>query len=333
MSMTLEVSESEHQIYDDLNKLRTNPSSVKEIFTKSIKALSGIPSKKKKGDELAQHLKALVKINALNSVELSPGLCNAAHDILQAITQLGLKFHKEMTREQFKLTCRKHVGGFTHIVSMSDQGTIESFFPRVFISEVDEKGDYKKSIISSSTTFCGVASVIINDEPTSVLILADSITEGASKMIYDAEDYPDFFEAFNTLDVSKNGRINGESIKKILLDLGYYSKSPVVLEILEKIAASEEKQKEIVGTDFNSFMEVIMTKVNDSNKEGLYEIFRLFKDDPSTDTISLKELRKIATEIQDEELLADITGLIRLARTDTATLTFDEFKKFYFNEE
>lgn len=315
--------------FESLNKLRENPTSFSENFNILSKALGRIPLQKTVSEELQSFTTKLNTFTNLPQLKLSPGLCSVAEDFLLMVHENGPTSFHYMDFEDYILQCRKHVGGFNKIIKIMDHGSLDQLFGRIVIHQDDPKRTYRDALFDNDMKYVGVASELVDEEPTFVFVIADEIIEGESKHVYNPNDYPELKQAFDLFDVSNIGRIQCKEIKKTMLDLGFHHKAPIVFNIINQL----DNPNNLIGADFNDYMETILSNVNDKSEEGLKNIFSLYKDDASADTISLRNLKKMAFDLDEKDLLAEINGLIKLARTDGVTLTYEEFSQFYFNEE
>jgi len=294
-----------------------------------VKALASIPLKKAVSNELAAFTKTLRSKTAVPEMSLSNGLCLAAKEIIAKLEKKGASYYHNLTTEDMTLICRKYTGGFEAINFLFEEGTIDNTLPKLMISEYDPKRTNKNVIFDPSLLVCGVSTAIIEEEEATLVIFADSITEGESKHVYNPDDYPELKEAFDMFDVSHIEKIDCNEIKGTMKQMGFQSRSPIVYQIIEDLDNPENLQ----GADFNTFMDTIVSKLNVNSKEGLYQIFSLYKDDVHTDTISLRGMKKMATDLEEKETLDEINGLITLAGSDGVALTFEEFSQFYTEEE
>jgi len=324
-----DLNDNEKDIFAQLNKIRTEPDSYKDNFNLIAKGLDRISTKRKVANELKTFAKSLKGYYNVKDVELSQGLNSAAQEIATQMSKKGLSYYDTINKSDFKKLCRAYVGGFSMVEVFNDIGDLDHLFARAVIASNDPERKNINNIFDKKMKYCGIASTIIDEEPASIIILADNITEGASKNEYNPKEYSEFKEAFDLFDYNKRERVDFEDIKKRLLDLGFYHKSPIVFEIIDEL----EKNGETFGSDFNSFMEVIFSKLNASNSQGLYEIFRLYKDYSEQDEISLRNLKKMAADLGEKEMFEQVCELIKLAKTDGITMSCEEFNSFYFPPE
>jgi Ca2+-binding EF-hand superfamily protein len=321
-----DLNADEKNIFKQLNKLRTDPESFKDKFNLVAKGLARMPNKKSLSKELDRFAKSLKGYLNVKSVQLSQGLNSVADDIATQMSKKGVSYFDTINRSDFKTMCRQYVGGFKKLEVLNDCGDISDLFARAIVAPNDPDRQNINNIFEKHMKYCGIASIIIDNEPASIIILADDITEGASKPEYEPDEYPEFYEAFELFDYNKRDTVDFEDIKKRLLDLGFYHKSPTVFEIIVEL----ENSGEALGANFNNFMEAIFAKLNSSNSKGLKEIFRLYQDYPEQDEISLRQLKKITSDLGEKEMYEEVCNLIKLANSDTITMSFADFYGFYF---
>ena len=80
------------------------------------------------------------------------------------------------------------------------------------------------------------------------------------------------------------------------------------------------------GLTYEEFVQVASTRIPPKNsKEELLKIFRLFDDD-NTGKISIKNLRRVSTELNENIPDEELQDLIREAdRTGDGLISFEEF--------
>ena len=325
----MELNDSENLIIENFNKFRTKPSSQEISFNSLYKTISKFPLKKNQASELQNFTKTLKTKKGGSSVKVSDGLCSAAIKIGEILMEKGLDYYNNLQKSDMIDICRNYVGGFKKISFLAEECNPENLLPAFCISGIDIKKQFKIDIFDEEFKICGI-SVLENEENLKiVLILADNITEGASKKIYNPEDYPEYKEAFDLFDVCHNGVIDCKEIKKSVADLGFEFKSPPIFKIIQELDDPDRLQ----GADFNTFMEVIEKNLNEKEKDGIKNIFSLYKDDPTSESISLRNLKKLCIELNEKELSEEVSEIIKLAGNDLVSITFDEFSKFFLEQK
>lgn len=321
------LSKEERGLYDELNLLRSNPGELEEKFSIVGKALDRIPTKKKEGRELQDLAKKLKTLDQLPPFEVSPGLCLACKDILHHISEIGKYNHEQSDESDLKNHVRAYTKKFTHLFEIIDHGTIENVLARIMIQENDPKRTYKKAVFQDTYKFVGIASAEIDEELTSVIILADYVEEGTGQREYNPKDYPEIKEAFDLFDFNNIEKIDAKETKKAMIDLGFHIKNPEIFNIIDRLDIEENR----LGVDFNTLMDEVMNTVgDDQTKEGLYKIFSLYKD-PS-EVITLGGLKNITRDLEDKDLTWELERLMKIAKTNNF-ITFEDFYRVLKPEE
>jgi centrin-1 len=99
-------------------------------------------------------------------------------------------------------------------------------------------------------------------------------------------------DAFNWFDTDGTGMIDPKELKAAMLSLNFDTKSPTVYLMVC------DMEKRCSGPiDFEEFLNEITLQLGDrESREGIQKIFSLFDDD-HTNTISFKNLKRVANEI------------------------------------
>jgi len=119
------------------------------------------------------------------------------------------------------------------------------------------------------------------------------------------EEIEELRDAFNIFDTDCTGRIDPKEMKAAMQSLGFDRKCPMVYQII-----MDMNQQARTKLDFEDFLGFISSVLGDrKSRTGLQKIFALFDDD-KTGTITLRNLRRIATElgetVTDDELKESI---------------------------
>ena len=112
-------------------------------------------------------------------------------------------------------------------------------------------------------------------------------------------------EAFDLFDTDKTGTIDYHELKVCMRALGFDVKKKEVLDLMREYDRDGQGQIE-----YQDFQEIMTMKINDRDPiEEISKAFKLFDED-NTGRISLRNLRRIAREMQenlsDDELQAMI---------------------------
>ena len=316
----INLSEHDNELITQINELRTNPSSFKDSFTLVSKALSRIPKKKKEAKELEDVANSLTDIKPLEGFKLSPGLCLAATDIINHMKKLGKLNHIKLDEYDLKEHIRAYTRKSNKVFQIIDIGGSENILARSMISENDLNRTNKKALFDTDFQYCGLSSHEVEDEITTVIILADYIEEGNLARTYNPEDYPEIKEAFDLFDINEIGKIDAKEAKKVMENLGFHIKNPMIYAIMNALDIPEN----YLGVTFDALMDEITSAVGDEmTKDGLYRIFCLYKD--STNVITLGGLKQMTIELDEKDLTHEIELLSEQARTNGNYITFDDF--------
>ena len=106
-----------------------------------------------------------------------------------------------------------------------------------------------------------------------------------------------------------------------MVSLGFDTKNAVIFQMISDL--DEDGNKEI---DFSEWVHLMTYKVSPaSNREQIRSIFPLY-DDEKTEHISVKNLRRVALDLNENISEEELQGMIDRADTDKDGLvSFDEF--------
>ena len=131
-------------------------------------------------------------------------------------------------------------------------------------------------------------------------------------------------QAFDLFDTNGTGKIDPKELKAAMQSLGFDSKNPTIFQLIADLDTPEAAKKG--GIDFESFVNAINDKLGDKEtREGIRRIFDLFIDDPSSDTITISSLRRIAKELGEQMTNEELKDMLERASQNGNELTFDEF--------
>ena len=131
-------------------------------------------------------------------------------------------------------------------------------------------------------------------------------------------------EAFDLFDSDKSGQIDTEELKAALKNLGIDAKNQTLTNMMADLDKDNSGQ-----IDFEEFIDMMTAKMSDRDtRDDLEKVFRLFLgDDDKTDKITVKHLKRVAKELNenmsDEELQEMIT------RADLNKDLGVDFEEFY----
>ena len=86
----------------------------------------------------------------------------------------------------------------------------------------------------------------------------------------------------------------------------------------------KERGEEVFGP--KSFVDAINEKLGDKEtRAGIDRIFKLFIDDPNSETITLTSLRRIAKELGEQMSSEELKDMLERASNNGTDLTAEEF--------
>ena len=150
---------------------------------------------------------------------------------------------------------------------------------------------------------------------------------------FNPEDYEDtglsideiveFKEVFDLFDKDKSGSIDPKELKDVLESLGFEAKSQTVYQMIESLDVDRDGKIE-----FNEFLALMTAKKSEQqSRPYLQKMFNIFKDDPKSEFITMKGLRKIAKELgetADDDALENM-----IAKGDHGAKGHVSFEDFY----
>ena len=154
----------------------------------------------------------------------------------------------------------------------------------------------------------------------------NEIKEGLS-----IEEIDEIKFAFNKYDFNKTGKINPKQFIKEMNSMGLNIKAPLIYKIITEFDTEENEKNGGVPID-----EVLNSMNNHlgniQNEEGIKNMFDLFKENPDDKTLTLNELKNMASsfgiKISDEE----IKNMLERASENGEELTIEEFYKVMVNK-
>jgi len=131
-------------------------------------------------------------------------------------------------------------------------------------------------------------------------------------------------QAFDLFDTNQTGKIDPKELKAAMQSLGFDTKNPTIFQMIAELDTTDAQKRG--GIDFDTFVEAINDKLGDKEtKQGIERIFNLFIDDPSSDTITLTSLRRIAKELGEQMSSDELKDMLERASNNGTDLTFEEF--------
>ena len=131
-------------------------------------------------------------------------------------------------------------------------------------------------------------------------------------------------QAFDLFDTNQTGKIDPRELKAAMQSLGFDTKNPTIFQMIADLDTNDAQRRG--GIEFETFVDAINDKLGDKEtREGIRRIFNLFIDDPSTDTITLTSLRRIAKELGEQMSSDELRDMLERASSNGTELTFEEF--------
>jgi len=138
------------------------------------------------------------------------------------------------------------------------------------------------------------------------------------------EEVDEIRQAFDLFDTNQTGKIDPKELKAAMQSLGFDTKNPTIFQMIAELDTNEAQKRG--GIDFTTFVDAINEKLGDKeSREGIQRIFNLFIDDPTSETITLTSLRRIAKELGEQMSSDELKDMLERASNNGTDLTFDEF--------
>ena len=138
------------------------------------------------------------------------------------------------------------------------------------------------------------------------------------------EEIEDLKQAFELFVNPTTNTIDTKEIFEALEFLNFKTKNPNIYEFFAELNNDENIAKGRI--DFEQFIEAITSKLEENEtKDGLQNVFSLLVEDPSKNTISIKALKKILTDLNDNMSDDEIKQMMSKVSSNGNEITFDEF--------
>ena len=128
-------------------------------------------------------------------------------------------------------------------------------------------------------------------------------------------------EAFDLFDTDGSGAIDPKELKAAMQSLGFEAKNQTIFQMISDL----DKNKS--GTiDFEEFLDMMTARMSDKDtREDIAKVFRLFDDD-NTDTITLRNLRRVARELGETMTDEELQEMVDRADSNgDGAVTLDDF--------
>lgn len=170
------------QIMEELNKFRISPSSFVKVFDLTARFLSRFPKSKKRSTEISAASGKLGQREPVPALIVSPGLCKTAWELLNGFTNYKLPL-KITPENQLNDILSSNLKNYEGVLQTLDEGNVEQFVPRCFISDFDPQRMNSKAFSEIKYKFVGAASkedknIILMAEMIEELIVTDTVNDG-----------------------------------------------------------------------------------------------------------------------------------------------------------
>lgn len=163
---------ADFQIMEELNKFRENPASFVKVFDLTSKFLSRFPKSKKRSTELSVVSTKLADRASVPVLFVSPGLCKAAWQLLNEFNDNNLPL--AITPEnKFNELLNSNLLSYLGVLQTLDEGNVEQFVPRCFISDFDPQRINSKAFSDKKYRFVGAAS----KDDKNIILIAEDVME------------------------------------------------------------------------------------------------------------------------------------------------------------
>ena len=144
-------------------------------------------------------------------------------------------------------------------------------------------------------------------------------TQGLSQ-----DEVDEIRQAFDLFDTNQTGNIDPKELKAAMQSLGFDTKNPTIFQMIADLDTPEAQKKG--GINFDTFVDAINEKLGDKEtRAGIDRIFKLFIDDPNSETITLTSLRRIAKELGEQMSSEELKDMLERASNNGTDLTAEEF--------
>ena len=136
-----------------------------------------------------------------------------------------------------------------------------------------------------------------------------------------SEDVAEIREAFSLFDTGGTGKIDLSELNLAIQSLGFDAKNQSIYDIILEVG------KESGEIDFEEFLGMMTSKFSSErgSREEIQKIFNLFDDDQSG-KITLKNMKRVATELGETMSEAELLEMIERADTnEDGEIGFEEF--------
>ena len=323
------------QIISEINKFRINPKSIQQRIQLFKLGLSRLRSNDPFLKEIDTFISDINKMFPMRPLHKNETLTKIAKNEIEIFIKNENLYEKFIYGNNLKGIIPDYYLN-ENCCLISDFGFDEpaSLVNKLLLNKIDKEKLGRKFLTKSKYTQIGIANAVKNSENYIIIILAENQAKMRSNIPLPEGDLTELKQAFDFFDIYKRGEIYPKIIFENLIELGYHKTNPQLVEIIQGFLINSEN--DIV--DFPIFANHIVREISDKRtNEGLRIIFELFVDDKEEDTISILNMKKIVTELGDENALNKINQMINTKNGINAKLNYEQFyhymKRTYANDE
>lgn len=307
------------KIVDKINILRTQPTQFQPTVSTVAKALKRI-RKTEQAEKLEAFIRELDTLQPINSVKFSKSLSKLCEDELKKLVKTNKESHVKSFHD-LKKDASKFIKNFNKLFMTYDKGDLDFIICRLIVSEHDPQQLNKSNFLSADYNYIGVAHIELeHDEEASVIMFADYVEEIDDD--FNFEDFHDLKEAFDSFDINQTESLDIKELKQALRQLNYDLDNPGIYEIIDSLDIPENED----GVDFKTFCLAFDKSLSDtSSKAGLKRLFKLFINDPHSDSLSETSVRKLCNTLNIPLKEGEARDIIERASLNGHDISFDEF--------
>lgn len=312
----------EDQLIDEINNFRQNPLSVVkkcETFRTGISRLKVAKEYLNEVDSVISSLKIMKKAEPLQK---NKDLTQAAVGQMSKYLNETDDYIKIQSGDKMKrIVSEKYFDEKPFLFADEGGDTPLDCLIKLLLSKSDKDRIAKKKLSDPACTQIGIAHSVKEDENCIIIVIAEKM--GKETVNLPEGDLSELKKAFDLFDINGIGKIDINETIGAMRKLNMDMRNPELFNIMKGLDVNSP------WIDFPTFATHILGKITDKKSaEGLRTIFNLFRDDSSTDEISIVNMMKIITELGEHEAQNELKKLMSHKGGSRAMITFDEFEEF-----
>ena len=128
-------------------------------------------------------------------------------------------------------------------------------------------------------------------------------------------------EAFDLFDTDGSGSIDPKELRAAMQSLGFEAKNQTIYQMINDLDKNKSG-----NIDFDEFLDMMTARMSDRDtREDINKVFRLF-DEENTQTITIKNLRKVARELGETMSDEELNEMIARADSNSdGSVSMDDF--------